>query len=77
MKKVALIGASGFVGTVILNELMRGHEVAATVIYRKTSVLPRSFLFVRWNQTMDVRFTKSIISGIYPKAMLTTVSAAP
>ena len=24
MKKVALIGASGFVGTVILNELMRG-----------------------------------------------------
>ena len=32
MKKVALIGASGFVGTAILNELLsRGHEVTAIV----------------------------------------------
>lgn len=32
MKKVALIGASGFVGTAILNELSsRGHEVTAIV----------------------------------------------
>ncbi len=32
MKKVALIGASGFVGTVILNELLnRGNVVTAIV----------------------------------------------
>lgn len=32
MKKVVLIGASGFVGNAILNELLeRGHEVTAVV----------------------------------------------
>ena len=32
MKNVALIGASGFVGTAILNELLaRGHKVTAVV----------------------------------------------
>lgn len=32
MKKVVLIGASGFVGTAILNELLnRGHQVTAVV----------------------------------------------
>ena len=36
MKNVTLIGASGFVGTAILNELLnRGHKVTAIVRYAR------------------------------------------
>lgn len=40
MKNVALVGASGFVGSAILNELLaRGHKVTAIVLRYMISVL--------------------------------------
>ncbi|UYQ95124.1 NAD(P)-dependent oxidoreductase [Chitinophaga horti] len=61
--KIALIGATGFVGTQVLNELLnRGHEV--TAVARNTSKLEaKSNLTVRQADIFDIDATASVLAG--------------
>lgn len=64
MKKVALIGASGFVGTAILNELLsRGHMVTAIVREPNKITVHHPNLSIRQADVSDINTLSSICKG--------------
>lgn len=70
-KKVALIGASGFVGMAILNELLdRGYEVAALVRDPKKITIKNPHLSIK---AVDVSNEKALASAL--KGYNTVISA--
>ena len=63
MEKVLLIGASGFVGSAILNELLnRGHEVTA-VVRNVSKISPRKNLTVVNQDVADVDAIAKLAEG--------------
>jgi putative NADH-flavin reductase len=63
MKKVLLIGASGFVGSAILNELLnRGHEVTA-VVRNVSKISPCENLTVVNQDVADVDAVAELAEG--------------
>ncbi|HCI58407.1 MAG TPA: NAD(P)-dependent oxidoreductase [Bacteroidales bacterium] len=64
MKNVALIGASGFVGTAILNELLnRGHKVTAIVRHPEKIMVKHPNLTVVKADVSDVKSMVNICTG--------------
>ena len=64
MKKIALIGASGFVGSALLNEsLQRGHQVTAIVRHPEKITLVHPNLIVMQGDVMSVDTVEKLVRG--------------
>lgn len=64
MKKIALIGASGFVGSAILKEsLERGHNVTAIVRHPEKITLEDAKLEVKQGDVMSVETVEKLVKG--------------
>jgi len=64
MKKIALIGASGFVGSALLNEsLQRGHQVTARVRHPEKITLVHPNLIVMQGDVMSVDTVEKLVRG--------------
>lgn len=73
MKHVTLIGASGFVGSAILEELLnRGHHV--TAIVRTPNKLTQSHTNLKV-EVMDVEDRNALVQGTLPEAWLPGVKS--
>jgi uncharacterized protein len=65
MKKIALIGASGFVGSAILQEsLERGHEVTAIVRHPEKITLKHPKLQVKAGDVLSEQSLPELIQGV-------------
>jgi putative NADH-flavin reductase len=64
MKKIALIGASGFVGTALLKEsLERGHAVVAIVRHPEKITLKNPNLYVQQGDVLSAESVKKMVQG--------------
>ncbi len=64
MKNVAIIGASGFVGTALLKEALdRGHKVTAIVRHPEKITLKHLLLTVKVGDVMNVDTVKDLVKG--------------
>jgi len=65
MKKVALIGASGYVGSAVLNELLhRGYKLLALVRHPEKITIKNEHLEVKRCDVLDEASLENAISGI-------------
>lgn len=64
MKTIAIIGASGFVGTALLNEaLQRGHKVTAIVRHPENIKIVHDHLTLKQGDAIDVAALAGLLKG--------------